>query len=88
VRKRREFKKFDIVFLDPPYSGGARIIKETVKRLTRHEFMSSNGIIICESEHELELDEESAGRINKTRVYKYGRVMITVLSIGEGQASE
>ena len=81
VRKRRDFKKFDIVFLDPPYNLSARIIKETVKRLTRQGFINDGGMIICESESELELDAETAESVVKTRVYKYGRVIISVLNI-------
>jgi 16S rRNA (guanine(966)-N(2))-methyltransferase RsmD len=88
VRKRREFEKFDIVFLDPPYHASARIIKEAVKRLIKHGFVNNGGMVICESENMIELDEESARYIIKTRVYKYGRVWITVLNIGEDQVSE
>jgi len=88
VRKRREFEKFDIVFLDPPYNDSARIIKEAVKRLAKHGFMNNNGMIICESDNALELDKEAARYIIKTRVYKYGRVLITVLNVGEGDKSE
>ena len=88
VRKRREFKKFDIVFLDPPYSLSERIIREAVKRLARQGFMSDGGMIICESENELELDAETAQRVIKTRVYRYGRVKISVLNISGVQDSE
>jgi len=87
VRKRRgfdaEFEKFGAVFLDPPYNDSARLIKEVVKRLLKHDFVADGGIIVCETEGAggLELDEESAKRISNTRVYKYGRVLITVLNI-------
>ena len=82
VRKRREFERFDIVFLDPPYDQSARIIKEVIKRLVKHDFMSDKGMIICETDCALELDSESAEKISGTRVYKYGRVIITVLNVG------
>ena len=88
VRKRREFEKFDIVFLDPPYADGMKIIKEAVKRLVRHGFLNDNGMIICESEEAVELEAEAASRVIKTRVYKYGQVLITVLNMGEAQISE
>ena len=80
VKKRREFEKFDIVFLDPPYNNSMR---EIIKRLTKHGFINNDGMIICESEGAFELDSESAGHIIKTRVYKYGRVLITILNIKE-----
>ena len=85
VRKRREFEKFDIVFLDPPYEHNARVLKEAVKRLAGHEFMSEGGLIVCEGEAAPELEGEAARRVSKTRAYRYGRVWITILNIG-GQA--
>lgn len=88
VRKRREFEKFDMVFLDPPYDDNARVIKEVVKRLIKHEFMNDNGMIICESESAVELDEDSAKHIIKTRNYKYGRILITVMNVEKGLENE
>jgi len=89
VAKRRgfaeKFEKFDIVFLDPPYGqdkDSGRFIKEAVKRLIKHGFVADGGMIICESEAPFEIDEESAKCITDTRVYKYGRVLITILNIG------
>ena len=82
VRKRREFEKFDIIFLDPPYSvdmGGV------VKRLVLHGLAADGGMIICESGSAFELGGELAERVSGTRVYKYGRVLITVLNIGIGE---
>jgi 16S rRNA (guanine(966)-N(2))-methyltransferase RsmD len=88
VRKRRDFEKFDIVFLDPPYKKNTVIIKEAVKRLIAHGIINDSGIIVCESENTVELTEESAKRVIKTRIYRYGRVLITVLNIGEGEKNE
>jgi len=79
VRKRREFEKFDVVFLDPPYADNARVVREVIKRMLKHDFINNNGLIICEGEAEPEL--ENAERVIKTRVYKYGRVVISVLNI-------
>jgi 16S rRNA (guanine(966)-N(2))-methyltransferase RsmD len=76
--KRGEHEKFGVVFLDPPYGSG---IKDAVKRLTKHSLVAAGGIIVCETDGEFELDGESAGRIVKKRVYKYGRVLITVLNM-------
>jgi 16S rRNA (guanine(966)-N(2))-methyltransferase RsmD len=86
VRKRREFDKFDIVFLDPPYKDNARIIKEVIKRMLKHDFISGGGMFICEAESAPELDAESAARIIKTRAYKYGRAVITILNVGGGES--
>ena len=81
LKKRGDFSGFDVVFLDPPYKDNLRIIKEAVKRLLKHSLIKNNGIIVCESEKPVELDTESARFVTGMRVYRYGRVLITVLKI-------
>ena len=91
LKNRRDFdkfEKFDIVFIDPPYESSKRLINDCVKRLIKHEFISANGgMMICETGNgeklSLDLDEETADKIKNSRVYKYGKVSITILTIGE-----
>lgn len=87
LKKRRDFNKFDMIFLDPPYESGKRIINDCVKRLIKHEFISDSGFIICETGNgeqlSLDLDKEISGRIKNSRVYKYGKVYITILTVGD-----
>lgn len=65
--------KFDIAFLDPPYS--KKLIQRSLPALT--EKMSENGIIVCEHEKECRLPEEENGfKISKT--YHYGQISLTV----------
>ncbi len=65
--------KFDIAFLDPPYS--KKLIQRSLPALV--EKMSDNGIIVCEHEKDCRLPEEEGGfRISKT--YNYGQISLTV----------
>jgi len=86
LKKRKDFDKFDIVFIDPPYESNKRFINDCVKRLIKHGFISDGGMIICETGNgeklSLDLDEEISGCIENSRVYKYGKVSITILTIG------
>ena len=66
-------EKFDIAFLDPPYSTG--ILQEILPLVTTN--MKETGIIICESP----VFEEIPEKINDftlDRNYRYGKIMISV----------
>lgn len=66
-------KTFDIAILDPPYGEG--LIKQAMPLLCGH--MSDRGVIVCEHEPKLALDEEY-GKMRKYRSYKYGKIEVTV----------
>ena len=64
--------KFDLVFLDPPYSTGL-----LEKALAKSEkVMNKGGIIICESPVE-EVLAERLDAFVKYREYRYGKIKIT-----------
>jgi 16S rRNA (guanine(966)-N(2))-methyltransferase RsmD len=87
-KKRGDFEKFGIVFIDPPYEPGGRLIGGCVKRLIKHAIVSDGGLIICETGNGerlgLDLDGEISSRIRSSREYKYGKVYITILKNGGG----
>lgn len=64
--------KFDIVFIDPPYSKD--IINQILPKVV--EKMNENGIIVCEHDKKDELEEEF-GNFCKFRTYNYGRIALT-----------
>ncbi len=66
---RRCRKKYDIIFLDPPYGG--EILRNAVKLVKEIDILSPDGIIVCESALE---DEVPAGR-----EYHYGAIRISIL---------
>lgn len=90
LKKRKDFEKFekfDIIFLDPPYESGSRIISDCIKKLLKHELISNGGLIICETGNgeklSLDLSEEILSKIKSSKIYKYGRVYITILTISQ-----
>ena len=85
LKKRRDFNKFDIIFLDPPYKSGVKAINDCIKRIIKNNIIADNGLIICETGNgeqlSLELNEELLKSIKSSRIYKYGKVYITILTI-------
>ncbi len=67
-------REFDIIFADPPYK--LDVYNDVVETLIRRNILSSNGIIILESEKELKLDES---KFSSVRFYKYGLAKIYIL---------
>lgn len=65
-------ERFDIVFLDPPYSKG--LAQEAMKMLV--DIMTDSGVILCEHEVGDEIDEE-IGDFVRVRQYRYGRVLVS-----------
>lgn len=66
---RRCRKKYDIIFLDPPYGG--EILRNALELVKEFDILSADGIIVCESALE---DEVPAGR-----EYRYGAIRISIL---------
>ena len=70
--------KFDFIFLDPPYA--QKILPEVLKRIHTADILSDNGIIVCESEEELTLDEYAlSDSYEIIKQAKYGRVHLCLI---------
>ena len=67
-------KDFDIIFADPPYK--LEVYEELVKTLIERKNVSDGGIIVLESEKELNIDKS---QFNSVRFYKYGLAKIYIL---------
>lgn len=67
-------QEFDIIFADPPYK--LDIYEELLKTLLERKIISENGIIILESEKELQFDKQE---FKDVRFYKYGLAKIYIL---------
>ena len=83
IRGNRGKVKFDIIFLDPPYS--MDVLEETVEKLTEADMVRENGIIICESDKATAIEVQG---YTVRRHAKYGRIYITVLEKGNGNNEE
>lgn len=75
LRSSRTREKFDIVFLDPPYS--QKIIPEILESLVKFDMLNNNAKVICESEDDIAYE---CNGLETVKHSKYGRVFITVLS--------
>ncbi len=76
-------KAFDVAFLDPPYNKG--ILEKALPLLA--EKMSDRGIIVCEHESGLVLDD-AYGKLMKRKTYKYGKIEVTVFAVPFGDDSD
>lgn len=65
-------ERYDIIFLDPPYSMG--ILDEIFENV--YEICSESGIIVAESELGWELKKQIPG-LEEIKKYKYGKVLVT-----------
>ena len=64
--------RFDIVFLDPPYSKG----HVQAALLLLPDIMTDSGVILCEHEHSDKLPEEAVAFV-RTKEYRYGRISVS-----------
>ena len=67
-------KKFDIIFLDPPYGKG--LVEKTLKNIAENDIIMQEGIIVAEHDVEDEVPEEVGG-LERYRRQKYGDTVIS-----------
>ncbi len=70
---QRRSEKYDIAFLDPPYSKG--IIEKALSKIDG--VMNEGGVIICEAPFSDELPE-NAGDFSLKKKYRYGKIGLFV----------
>lgn len=71
-------EKFDILFLDPPYGG--KVLNHALKIVEKFDILDSDGIIICESNVEDEIQVPEGFAVRKT--YRYGTIQLMKLDRG------
>jgi len=69
----RTNEKFDIAFVDPPYSTG--LLQKAISNI--ENVMSDFGIIVCEHPKEETLPEELS-KFSVSKNYKFGKITVTV----------
>lgn len=74
----RRAEKYDLAFLDPPYSTG--LLQKALELVPN--VMNENGIIICEAPVSEELPEE-VGSFRIFKKYSYGKMALTSYKIPE-----
>ena len=85
--KRSNSRKFDIVFLDPPYASG--FYRIALEGLLSGDMLKASSMIICESDSEdiFGDDENLAKRFSVLKQSRYGRTYITILAPNPDQES-
>ena len=74
-------EKYDLIFIDPPYS--SRLYEPVLQRIKDFDKLRTGGIMVVESSADYE--PESPGvPYYKLRSYRYGKVRITTFSKREG----
>jgi 16S rRNA (guanine966-N2)-methyltransferase len=76
---RTSDKKFDLIFLDPPYNKG--FISPIISSIVKNGLLSDDGIIVLESDNTDEHGEFLGLSVLKQR--KYGRTFVTVYKRGD-----
>ena len=71
----RTRKRFDLVFLDPPY--GEKFLENALKRISEIDILKSGAIIVCERPAEKALPDDFTA-FRRARDYRYGRTGVTV----------
>lgn len=80
-------EKFDIIFLDPPYAKDMR--NEILKKVSRADICADDALIICETDKEFMGDDETVYNFTLRKIYRYGRVYITMLKYtGNGNSGD
>ena len=67
-------QEFSVIFVDPPYK--LEVYEEVVNKAINNKILSNNGIMVLESERELDIDESL---FKSVRFYKYGLAKIYIL---------
>ena len=75
--KKNRGKRFDIVFIDPPYASGFYIPALTA--LLRYDMLKETSIIVCESGAPAVFSELSE-KYSTIKQVKYGNVFVTLLT--------
>lgn len=68
-------KKYDLIFLDPPYALTA--LEKALETIAGIDILTGNGIIVCESPVEKSLPPLDAP-YEKGREYRYGKIKLTL----------
>lgn len=71
---------YHVIFLDPPYGG--ELLNRAIAEICRIDILTENGIMVCESSAEDQLQPVSAPyRVVKR--YQYGHTAVTIITKGE-----
>jgi len=71
----RRGKRYDLIFLDPPYDTG--LLDKALAAINQFDILKDNGIIVCESKADKVMPELLAP-YRKRKEYRYGKIKLTL----------
>ncbi|MEG0356194.1 MAG: 16S rRNA (guanine(966)-N(2))-methyltransferase RsmD [Christensenellaceae bacterium] len=71
-------KKFDIVFIDPPYQ--SELYQSILENLVFEKILKKNALVVVESESVLKCD---SNQLTMTKMKRYGKTYVTYYRYGE-----
>lgn len=74
-------EKFDLVFLDPPYSKDMK--NEILKKVTRANILNNGAIVVCETNVDFCDEGEAVYNLTFKKKYRYGKVFVTMFVYNE-----
>jgi len=74
-------EKFDLVFLDPPYSKDMK--NEILKKVTRANILNNGAIVVCETNVDFCDEGEHVYNLTFKKKYRYGKVFVTMFVYNE-----
>ena len=74
-------EKFDLVFLDPPYSKDMK--NEILKKVTRANILNNGAIVVCETNVDFCDEGEPVYNLTFKKKYRYGKVFVTMFVYNE-----
>ncbi len=84
LKKYRDSEySFDYIFLDPPYEGD--LVEQSIKLILEYELLSDEGIIITESDRDL--DFSYIRELTPIKVKSYGRKQVNIYKANESYLS-
>lgn len=84
LRSCRGKRRFDLVFLDPPYALG--LIPGALRQMTKYGLLPAGSTVVCESAAEGDVfggDERLQSFFEVLRAVRYGAAFVTVLRLKE-----
>ncbi len=78
VLKRLNRERFDLIFIDPPYSSG--LYKTVLEKIKEYEILNDRGFIVIEHDCRIEINIDEIFEVYKAK--KYGDTCVTILCKG------
>ena len=79
LRNSKGRKRFDLVFLDPPYA--SNYLTDAIEKLVEYELLNDGAIVVCESGSETVINENPliSERFEVKKQAKYGIAYVSIL---------